>query len=295
MRARRTAVSATAMALPLVLAGCNVLPTTRHLPVPTAPPMVQTATPHELVQQINQRWDALNSLTATAEIYATETKPAQGTAKDWPSVRGYIILSKPRNLRVYGTYFNVNIFDMASDGDRFTLLIPPKSTAIKGTNTSTEKSANTWENLRPNFFFDAIAVRGLEPDEEYMVSADTDTIEDAAKKHLYLEPEYVLSVMRRKPDSQELMPVRVITFHRDDLQPYAQDLYDAEGNLETQITYSNYQNFAAGPYPSRVVIKRPIEGIQLTLQVERVQKNVQLPADEFIVKIPPGTNIRELK
>lgn len=295
MRTRRIAIPAAAMALPLALGGCNIFPTTRHLPVPTAPPVVQIATPHQLVQQINQRWDSLNSLTAKVQIFATVTKTEQGEAKDYPSCQGYIVLGKPRNLRVYGTLFNVNIFDMASDGDRFTLLIPPKGIAIKGTNESREKSANTFENLRPNFFFDAIAVRGLEPDEEYMVSADTDTIEDAAKKHLYLEPEYVLSVMRRKPGSQELTPVRVITFHRDDMQPYIQDLYDDQGNLETQITYSNYQKFAAGPYPSKVVIKRPIEGIQLTLQVEHVQENVALPDNEFTVKIPADTTIRELK
>jgi len=295
MRALRTTVSAAVLTLPFALAGCSLFPTTRHLPVPKTPPLVQTATPQELVALLNQHWDALNSLTAKVEIYATVLKAAQGEAKDYPSCTGYIILGKPSNLRVYGTLFNVNIFDMASNGDRFTLVIPPKSIAIEGTGAATEKSPNPFENLRPEFFFDAIAVRGLEPDEEYMVSADTDTLEDTAHKHLYIEPEYVLSVMRHKPASQELMPVRVITFHRDDLRPYIQDLYDAQGNLQTQITYSDYSNFAGGPYPAKVIIKRPMEGIQLTLQVERVQKNVDLPADEFTVKIPPGTKVRQLK
>lgn len=295
MSALYKVVSASALALPLALAGCSLFPTTRHLPVPKAPALVQTATPQQLVAQLDQHWNGLNSLTAKVEIYATVTNTEQGLAKDYPSCTGYIIIGKPRNLRVYGTLFNVNIFDMASDGDRFTLLIPPKGIAFEGANDSTEKSANAFENLRPGFFFEAIAVQGLEPDEEYMVSADTDTLEDAAHKHLYIEPEYVLSVMRRNKGSQELMPVRVITFHRDDLRPYIQDLYDAQGNLETQITYSNYTNFAAGPYPSKVVIKRPIEGIQLTLVVERVQENVKLPADEFTVKVPPGTKVHQLK
>ena len=50
------------------------IPTTRHLPVPKAPAIVQSATPDQLVAQLNQRWDALNNLTAIVEIHATETQ-----------------------------------------------------------------------------------------------------------------------------------------------------------------------------------------------------------------------------
>lgn len=292
----RAALSASSLALALGLAGCSLFPTTRHLPVPKAPPLVQTVTPQQLVAQLNDHWVALQNLTATVEIQATELKSSEGVEKDFPSARGYIVISKPQMLRVAGTYFGVTIFDMASSGSQFTLVIPPKSMAIEGSNTVTEKVANPLENLRPDFFFDAIVVRGLEADESYMVSADTDTIEDPAKKHLYIEPEYVLSVMRRDRNGHdEFIPVRQVTFHRDDMRPYEQDLYDAQGNLTTVISYSGYSTFSAGMYPSRVVIKRPMEGIQLTLTVDRVQENVDLPADEFDVKIPQGTKIQKLK
>ncbi len=292
----RCALCASSLSLPLLLAGCSLFPTTRHLPVPKAPPLVQTATPQQLVGQLNNQWGALNNLTATVEIQATELKTMEGVEKDFPSCRGYIIMSKPKMLRVLGTYFGVKIFDMASNGGQFTLVIPPKSMAIEGTDTVTEKSANPLENLRPDFFFESIVVRGLAPDELYMVSADTQTVEDVAKKHLFAEPEYVLSVMRRDPSGDgQLIPVRQITFHRDDMRAYEQDLYDTQGNLSTSITYSNYTDFSAGEYPSRVVIKRPIEGIQLTLSVERVQQNVDLPADEFTVKIPDGVKVKKLK
>jgi outer membrane lipoprotein-sorting protein len=291
---RARLVCATALALPLLLSGCSLFPTTRHLPVPKAPALVQTATPEELVKQLDQRWNTLNSLTATVEIQATELKTAEGLEKDFPSCRGFILMRKPKMLRVVGTYFGVKIFDMASDGGQFTLVIPSKNMAIEGTNTVTEKSSNPLENLRPDFFLDAITVRGLEPDNEYMVASDTETIEDAAKKHLYAEPEYVLSVMRSKSGNEKL-PVRVVTIHRDDLLPYDQDIYDSTGTLETQIIYSNYANFSAGRYPSKVIIKRPLEGIQIVLTVYRVEENVDLPDSQFKVDIPQGTNIRNLK
>lgn len=284
-----------ALAFPLLFSGCSYfIPTKRHLPVPVAPANVQTATPEELVKQLNQRWDALNTLTATVEIYATQTQSSKGLAKDFPSCRGYILMRKPKMLRVAGTYFGVKIFDMSSNGDEFTLVIPSKNLAIEGTSAVTEKSANPLENLRPGFFLDAIEVRGLDADDEFMVSSDTETVMDAAKKRLYSEPEYVLSVMHHK-SGHELLPARTITFHRDDMLPYDQYVYDNEGVLETQIFYSNYTTFSAGKYPSKVVIKRPQEGIEITLSVERVEENVDLPASQFEVKIPDGSKIQKLK
>lgn len=295
MKTPRRIASLAVLALPVALAGCSLFPTTRHLPVPEPPPALMTATPKQLVDRLNQRWDALSTLTATVEIQATETKTAQGVEKAFPSARGYILLRKPKMLRVLGQYFGVRIFDMATNGTRFTLDIPPKNMAIEGSNTVTEKSPNPLENLRPDFFMDAMVVRGLASDDYYSVTADTDILEDASRKHLYSVPEYEVSITRVKPNSHEEIPVRVITIHRSDLLPYAQQLYDEEGNLETQITYGSYTVFNGAPFPSRVTIRRPKEGIQLVLTVERVEENVKLADDQFEVKIPPGTKIKTLR
>jgi hypothetical protein len=272
-----------------------LFPTKRKLPVPKAPSNVQTVDPEELVAQVNKRWDDLKNLTATVELQATLLKPQEGFAQDYPSCRGYIILNKPDQLRVAGRYFGAPVFDMATDGKTFTLLIPSKNKAIRGSNSVTKKSGNQFENLRPGFFFDSMIVRGLEMDDFYAQISDTETIEDAAKKHLYAMPEYVLSITRHAPQgSRRDKPVRVITFHRDDLLPYSQDLYDNDGNLESQVTYSEYRDFDGRKYPTRVVIKRPLEGIQLVLTVDKVSVNVNLPAGEFQLKIPDGTQVQNL-
>ena len=280
----------------LLLAGCSLFPTTRKLPLPKAPQITQSVAPDDLVAQLNQRWDAMNSLTATVEIQATELKNKEGVEKDFPSCRGYIVMQKPKNLRVVGTYFGVKIFDMTSNGDRFTLLIPSKNKAIEGTSTAEKKSPNPMENLRPDFFFDAMMVHGLPPDDFYSVTADTETIEDAAKKHLIITPEYVLSITRHNAGSRSDTPVRVVTFHRDDLLPYQQDLYDKDGNLETEVFYTKYTDFNGAKYPSMVTIKRPLEGIQLVMTVERVMENPTptLTDSQFEVKIPDGTQIQQL-
>jgi outer membrane lipoprotein-sorting protein len=295
MRPTRCITCAAALPLSMLVAGCSYfLPTKRHLPVPIAPPNVQTVSPDDLVKRLNNRWENLNTLTATVEIQATQEKSDTGIATDFPSFRSFIIMQKPNKLHVVGQFFGKGIFDMVSDGSHFTLVMPTKNTVIEGPNDVHEKSANSLENLRPDFFLDAIVVRGLEPDNDHMVAQQTETVEDAQNKHLYAEPEYVLNVMRRKADHED-QAVRTVIFHRDDMLPYVQYIYDKDGAVETEIFYSNYQIFTAGKYPSKITIKRPQEGIQLVLSTIRIQENVTLPPDQFEVKIPEGATIRTLK
>jgi outer membrane lipoprotein-sorting protein len=283
--------------LPLLLSGCFILSTTRRLPVPKAPSVVETVRPEALVAQLNQRWAALDTLTATVEIQASVLKRKEGVAKDYTTFRGHILIRKPESLRVLGQVpvLGTKMFDMASDGKTFTLYIPSRNKAVNGANSLKKKSLSQVENMRPGFFFDAMVVRGLEPDDWYGVVADSETVEDAARKHLYFVPEYILSISRHKPGSQELTPVRVITFHRDDLMPYQQDMYDSEGNLETEVFYSNYVDFGASRYPSTVTIRRPLEEYQIVITVDKIVENMALTDDQFQVKIPEGTEIQKLE
>jgi outer membrane lipoprotein-sorting protein len=283
------------MFLPLLLAGCSLFPTTRKLPVPKAPSVLQTATPEELVARLNQRWETIHSLTATVEIQASVIKQKEGVAKDYTTVRGHILMRKPAMLRVVGQILGMRAFDMASDGKDFTLSIPSKNKVIKGSNTLKKKSESAFENLRPGFFFDAMVVRGLETDDQYSVTSETFMVEDAEKKHLFSVPEYILHITRFKQGSQKETPVRVVYFHRDDLQPYQQDVYDGEGNLETQVFYTGYRDFEGAQYPATITIKRPLEEIQILLTVEDVKENLTLTDDQFAVKIPEGTPVQKME
>jgi hypothetical protein len=283
--------SIAALFLPLLLTGCSLFPTTRKLPVPKAPEITQYLTPEELVDRLNHRWAAINTLTAKVEFRASVSKSREGVATDYPSVEGHILMRKPEMLRVVGQMIGIRVFDMASDGNCFTLSMPREDKVIKGCGPAKVKSKNTWENLRPGFFFDAMLVRGLDADDLYSRVSDSETVEDAARKHLFTVPEYVLTISRRKSSSQQLTPLRVVTFHRDDLQPYQQDIYDNEGNLETQVFYQGYQDFEGGKFPSTVTIKRPLEEIQIVLTIEDVKENQNLPDDQFVVPIPEGSKI----
>jgi hypothetical protein len=280
----------------LLLSGCRF--TTRRLPVPKAPTITQTVPPDELVAQLNHRWEALNSLTAKVDIQASELKTRVGVAKDYTTFGGLILIRKPELLRVYGQLpiIGTRMFDMVGDGKNFALYIPSRSKEYKGSYTLTRKSDSLVENMRPGFFFDAMVVRGLDPDDLYGVVADSETLMDTARKHLFTVPEYILNISRRKPGTQQLIPVRVVTFHRDDLMPYEQDIYDSNGNLETHVLYAGYRDFDSTKFPLKITIKRPLEEFQIVLTVDSVKENQTLKDEQFqINNIPEGTQIQNLQ
>lgn len=261
---------------------------------------MQTATADDLVKQLNRSWEMLNSMYANVEIQASILKTQKGVEKDITAFPAIIMMRKPEMLRVYARVpvIGTRMFDMASDGKNFTLYVPSEKVAYEGPNTLTKKSENNIENMRPRFFFDALVVRGLSPEDFYALTADVETIEARDRKHLLSVPEYVLSVTRHNPASHRQTPLRVITFHRDDLLPYQQDFYDGNGNLETVVSYSQYANFGERKYPSAIEIWRPLEEYRVLLTVQRVQENPENPKltdDQFRFTLPEDTRIQKLE
>lgn len=289
------AAAAFLMVAVLPLAGCRF--TTRKLPKPLAPEIVQTVPPQKLVEQMNARWDAMKTLRADVMIQFTQLKTQEGVAKDYTSFPAYILMRKPEDLRVLGLVpvVHTRMFDMVSNGQDFTLYLPTRDQAYEGPNALTHKSANTIENMRPGFFLDSLVVRGMPDQDKYTVTTDTDMVEDPKRKHLLEIPEYILSITRPIPNSQEQQAIRVVHFHREDLLPYQQDLYDDQGNLQTQVFYGRYAEYGDHKFPSTVTIKRPLEGFQAVLTVERVVENQDLKNDQFELQIPADTKIQHLQ
>jgi len=282
--------------VPMITGCLSLFTSKRRLPVPMAPSVVKTASGEELAARINDEWAKFESLTATVDIQASHLQAKKGEATDFPTFRANLLLRKSEMLRILGKapVVQTTLFDMGSDGTRFTLLIPRNNTAYEGLNSSSGNSPKWYENLRPGPLFESMVVRGLEAEDLYSVTAETITEEDAAKKHLLVRPEYVLNIMHRRPGSQELTPVRVIHFDREDLLPYEQDLYDDKGSLATQVSYGNYVDFGGTKFPGTITLKRPHDEYQLVMSVERVTANPALTDEMFQVKIPPGTTIRPL-
>ena len=285
---------AIAMCLP-VLTGC--LSHTRKLQQPKMPSVVLSADVQQLVSNINKQYETIQTLNATVTIQASVGGEQKGKITDYTSIRGYILLRKPEMLRVLGLLpiLNTRAFDLASNGANFELLIPHDNKAIVGSNTVGKPSAKPLENMRPYVFFDSLLIHSIGSDELLSLTTDTKTVLDPAVKQLLLVPEYDLSVFKQNANSNILVPVRIIHVSRVDLLPSGEDIYDKNGNIQTQAVYGPYESFGDFRYPSSITIKRPLEEYQIVITFQKVTVNQPLADNQFELKIPEGTQIQNLQ
>ncbi len=298
---RRELLRFLALLLP-VLTGC--LSHTRKLQQPTLAGPVLNADVLELVKGINERYDKIQSLTATMDFNASVGGAHRGAQTDYTSVRGYMLFRKPQMLRVLimAPVLHINALDLASNGNSFTLYFPRNNKVIEGKNSVTKRAANPLENLRPNVFVDTILVPGISPDQIVSVIHESSITMNPKTKRLMELPEYDLTVLSEaSPNSKDAIakvvkPLRVIHFSRVDLMPTEQDIYNADAELETQVLYGPYQDFNGTKFPTTIDIKRPLDEYSIRLTVEKLLVNQTLTDDQFeLPKLPKGVQVQKLE
>jgi hypothetical protein len=294
MGTRKSSASLLLFLLPL-LNGCFVH--TRRIKQAKMPSVVMTATADDLVKAINGSCQAIHSLSATVVFQATVGGPRKGKEKTYTSFNGYILLRKPESLRVIGLVpvLHTRAFDMASDGQTFKLWIPHENKVFEGPNTVTKESSNTLENFRPNIFSDSLLINCIGPDDLVTLTSDNNTKIDPKTKQLMIQPDYDLSVLRRKGNSNELIPERVIHFSRIDLKPYEEDIYDARGAIQTEAIYGPDQTFGSVHFPGTITIRRPLEEYQIVITFEKIITNLKLNDEQFELKTPGGAIVKQLQ
>ncbi len=261
------------------------------------PSVVKSATADQLVQMVNQQNRALQSIKATVTFQVSVGGAKKGQVTDYTSLSGYILLRAPEMLRVLGLLPVVHTpaFDLASDGKRFTLVVPHNNKAYVGLNTVSTPSSNPIENLRPNIFYDTMIPQAIGPDEEVLETEDQKTHIDPQTHKLMADPQYALTVVRRKANSQQLISERVIHYDRTTLQPSGVDIYDEAGEIETQAVYGPFASFGDQRYPGTITIRRPIDEYQIVISIGKLTVNQPLADNQFELKIPEGYTVQQMK
>ncbi len=259
--------------------------------------MVQNATLDQLVEQMNSRYDAINTMIASVEIATSTGGSRTGKVLVHTSLRGYIFVRKPEQLRVLLQLpvIGSKALDMVSDGKTFKLLIPPRNRAIVGPNTVSEPSQNGLENLRPYVFLDSLLVKRLDTGQLVSPTQGVRVLEPGDKqKDLIEEPDYDLEILAQ-PQGEMIRTERLVHISRANLLPYQQDVYDASGRVETRATYGGYQKFGNIDFPTTIVITRPLDEYSLTLTVTKLVFNEKLAEDQFELKIPDNVPVKQVK
>lgn len=243
----------------------------------------------ELLRQVSDRNAAIQTMTAFVDVVACTGGASKGEVRCYPPFSGYIIIGSPEHIRVIlkVPVFSSQALDMVSDGNSFTLVIPPENCAITGSDAVTNSSAKGLYSLRPAVILDSLLIRGIGPDQDVAMTQGSRTLPDPkTRKDVILEPDYNLEFLS-PPEDRVARALRVIHIGRIDLLPYQQDIYNAEGKVATQAFYSNYQKFGAINFPTTIRIERPLDELSLTITVnKKTGFNQKLLENQFKLDIP---------
>ncbi|HTZ58283.1 MAG TPA: DUF4292 domain-containing protein [Acidobacteriaceae bacterium] len=284
-----------------VMTGC--LSHTRKLQQPKLAGAVMNSDATQLVEQINKHYDSVHSLFLTVDFAASVGGARSGKQTDYTSFHGFIFLRKPQMLRVIGEVpvIRTIAFNLVSDGNTFTLIIPHYSKAIEGSASTTSRGANPLENLRPNIFLDSVLIQKIAPDRVVTLIHSSSTSLEPHSKQLIETPQYDLTVLKtgRQTSKEGLpledKPLRVIRFSRIDLMPTEQDIYNNDGDVETQVIYGPYQNFNGTQFPGTITINRPLDEYRITITVEKLALNEPLTDQTFEIQIPKGYKVEKMR
>jgi len=255
---------------------------------------LKAATQQQLIDYVDTQAAKIQSMQATVDIDSSAGDPKNGRITDYKEIRGYVLVRKPAMLRMKGLLPVVRntAFDMVSDGQHFKVWIPPQSKFVLGSNNADNYQPDKrLENMRPQYFYDALLIPEIGPDEIAVLENGYETVLDS-KWHRVEQPNYSLLVIRKSPQGAYLS--RKIDFSRVDLLPYRQRIYDQQGDVATDAHYQDYKDYAGTTFPSTIGIERLRENYDITLSMVKLEINKALTDDQFVLEQPPGANVVNL-
>ena len=273
----------------------NVFPTTgclfrtRRVEESISPVPLKSATKAELISYINSQAAKIQSMQATVDIDTSVGGAKKGKVTEYKEIRGYVLARKPAMLRMIGLMpiIRDTAFDMVSDGREFKLSIPPKNRFVIGRNdVFAPNPQQPLENLRPKIIYDALMLRAIDPQNNDIAAMENGSeiiVGDKGRK--FQQADYIIDVIRTGNDA---WLSRKIVFSRVDLLPHRQLIYDEQGNLVTDATYKNYKDYTGVLFPSVIEIRRPEEEYDITLHMVKVEINLPLDNNKFVLEKPPG-------
>jgi hypothetical protein len=280
MRIRQAAAIAL-LALTPALTGCLVH---THSVLKTRPPdIVISSSLDHLLDQVDERYSAIRSMTGFVQITACEGGAHKGEVTCYPPFNGFILIGKPENIvvRLKVPFLGSEALNMVSDGKNFKMVIQRKQCAIVGSDVVTNGSQKGLYALRPGVILDSLLIQPREDDQVVAMTQDSwIPPQPKNRKGIIEEPDYDIQFLSQ-PQGQVERSLRVIHIGRATLLPYRQDIYNADGKVETQALYSDYKMFGDVRFPSKIEIQRPLDELSLTITLN--------PKTTFNQPQDPGT------
>src|SRR5215217_881171 len=217
----RLVLSVLAVSVLLLSSGCGLFGAKKKIQVPQLLTPISEAGKDRLIQEIN-RLSTVKSIHGKVDIQFEDTSFASsGIADQYRLVDGDITLQRPGKIYLVIQFTFVDIAQMASDGERFSVAVLKGDDRyrrfVKGTNSATypkldaDGTGNTKDkqktekvtvsalsNLRPQHLTDAFMIRPIEPNSSFIYAQseffqeEADTRREAKKGDRIMRGYYLL-------------------------------------------------------------------------------------------------------
>lgn len=279
----------------------------------------------ELLAQV-ERFARINSMRAKMDLKFEDNSFAEsGIAEKYKTADGEIVVQRPSNilLKVQVPIIKSDVAQMTSNGTNFRVAVLQDGgdgrykKFVIGTNNADysllqeqvkrtdfdngkviKQNVNAFSNLRPQHFTDAMLVRPVDTQNYAYVTTtilqeeiDFELLKKKSPVAWVLRGYYLLDEFRKDADGS-LKIARRFWFDRvDGVRLARQQIFDARGEIESDIIYGQEGNLGAnGDYnnlPLRITVTRPKEKykMRLTYQTpENVSIGRNYPATAFELK-----------
>jgi hypothetical protein len=276
--------------------GCGLFGAKKKIQVPQLLTPLFDADKNRLIQEIN-RLAMVTSIHGKVDIQFEDTSFASsGIADQYRLVDGDITLQRPGKIYLVIQFTFVDIAQMASDGEHFSVAVLKGDTKyrrfVKGTNSAEyprlpangssrdqndkekmqKETVSALSNLRPQHLTDAFMIRPIEPNNS-LVYAQSEFFQEepdtrpGKKNARVMRGYYLLEEYSQTGGDMKLLRRfwmdRVGGIHLARVQSY-----DDRGRLITDVSYYNEKVIGSGTtasLPSRIEITRPQDQYKLSI------------------------------
>ena len=314
----RLVLSVFAVSVLLFASGCGLFGAKRKISVPQLLTPIVKAEKNQLIQEVN-RLSTVKSIHGKVEIQFEDTSFASsGIADQYRLVDGNITLQRPGQIYLVIQFTFVDIAQMASDGEHFSVAVLKGDDKyrrfVKGTNSAnyqrletngtdpktnkekTEKqTVSALSNLRPQHFTDAFMIRPIEPNnsltyvQSEFFNEESDIRPQAKKGARVMRGYYLLEEFSNAGGDTKLL--RRLWFDRvNGIRLARVQSYNDEGVLITDVSYFNEMVLGSNTtasLPSRIEMTRPQDQYKLSISYQdsaSVELNRDYPAKAFVLE-----------
>jgi len=314
----RLVLSVLAVSVLLLSSGCGLFGAKKKIQVPQLLTPISEAGKDRLIQEIN-RLSTVKSIHGKVDIQFEDTSFASsGVADQYRLVDGDITLQRPGKIYLVIQFTFVDLAQMASDGERFSVAVLKGDDRyrrfVKGTNSATypkldadgaaksdkqktEKvTVSALSNLRPQHLTDAFMIRPIEPNNS-LIYAQSEFFQEEpdnrrqAKKDARIMRAYYLLEEFSQPAAGESKLLRRFWLDRvGGIRLGRVQTYDERGQLITDVSYYNEKTLgssATALLPSRVEITRPQDQYKLSITYQdsaSVELNREFGPKAFVLE-----------